>query len=132
MKRAPFRPMNFGVTRVRVRDGAAGVCYVQAEASLSGYPTRLTDRFAHWAAVASARPFLARRTRQPDGTTGDWRVIDYGEAWSAARAIAQALLDRGLTIDRPVAILSENSLEHALISLGCMLAGVPFTPVSPA
>ncbi len=132
MKRAPFRPMNFGVTRVQVRDGAAGVRYVQAEASLPGYPTRLTDRFAYWAAVAPARPFLARRTRQPDGTTGDWRVIDYGEAWSAARAIAQALLDRGLTVDRPVAILSENSLEHALISLGCMLAGVPFTPVSPA
>lgn len=132
MERAPFRPMNFGVTRVQVRDGAAGVRYVQAEASLPDYPTRLTDRFAHWAAVAPSRPFLARRTRRPDGTTGDWRPIDYGEAWLAARAIAQALLDRGLSVERPVAILSENSLEHALMSLGCMLAGIPFTPVSPA
>ena len=49
-----------------------------------------------------------------------------------ARAIAQALLDLGLSAERPVAILSDNDLEHLLTGLGAMLAGVPFAPVSVA
>jgi len=132
MTRAPFRPLRFGVTRVRLRDGAPGVRYVQAEATLPGYPVRITDRFAHWASVAPDRPFLARRARLADGSTGDWQILSFGEAWQRARSIAQALIDRGLSVERPVVILSENSLEHALVSLGCVLAGIPFAPVSPA
>lgn len=67
-----------------------------------------------------------------DGTLGDWRHLSYSEAWSTARNIAQGLIKRDLSVDRPVVILSENSLEHALLALGCMLAGVPFVPTSPA
>jgi feruloyl-CoA synthase len=74
---------------------------------------------------------FARRVKQTDGSLGDWRHISYQEAWLSARNIAQGLLDRGLNAERPVAILSENSLEHALLALGCMLAGVPFVPTSP-
>ncbi|MEY4435896.1 MAG: hypothetical protein RL175_851, partial [Pseudomonadota bacterium] len=72
-----------------------------------------------------------RRVKQADGSLGDWRHISYQAAWSTARSIAQGLIDRGLSAERPVAILSENSLEHALLALGCMLAGVPFVPTSP-
>ena len=50
----------------------------------------------------------------------------------SARAIAQALLDHGLSAERPVAILSDNDIEHLLLALGAMLAGVPFAPISPA
>jgi feruloyl-CoA synthase len=63
---------------------------------------------------------------------GDWRHITYAEAWATARRIAQGLINRGLNAERPVAILSENSLEHALLALGCMVAGVPYVPTSPA
>ena len=66
----------------------------------------------------------ARRVRNADGSTGEWRHVSYREALAAARAIGQALLDRGLSAERPVAILSENSLDHALLALGCLLAGV--------
>ena len=125
MNRAPFRPLRFGITRVRVRDGAPGTRYVQADAALPDFPARITDRFAHWAGTSPHRPFLARRARLDDGSTGDWQAITYGEAWQHARAIAQALIERRLNVERPVAILSENSLEHALLSLGCLLAGVP-------
>jgi feruloyl-CoA synthase len=64
--------------------------------------------------------------------SGDWQRVSYAQGLAQARSIAQALLDRGLSAERPVVILSENSIEHALMALGCMLAGVPFVPASPA
>jgi feruloyl-CoA synthase len=67
----------------------------------------------------------------PDGGTGEWQHITWAQALAQARSIGQALLDRGLSAERPVVILSENSLEHALLGLGCMVAGVPFAPTSP-
>ena len=63
---------------------------------------------------------------------GDWRHISYAQAWQSAQSIAQALIDRGLSAERPVVIMSENDLEHALLSLGCLVAGVPFCAASPA
>ena len=132
MTRAPFRSLRFGITRIALREGAPGVRYVRAEADLTAYPPRITDRFAHWAQAEPNRPFLARRVRLAEGGTGDWQILSFGQAWAYARSIAQALIDRGLSVERPVVILSENSLEHALVSLGCVLAGVPFAPISPA
>ncbi len=131
MRTSGFRPLTFGVTRVRVRDGQAGTHYLQADQELQPFPERMTDRLRHWAQTVPERTFMARRVKHADGALGDWRHLSYGEAWNTARAIAQALIDRGLSADRPVAILSENSLEHALLALGCLVAGVPFVPVSP-
>jgi len=126
-----FRPLTFGVTRVVVRDGAPGVRYVQAEQALQEHPPRLTDRLRHWAETAPQRTFMARRVKLADGCSGDWRHVSYAEAWSSARSIAQGLIDRSLSAERPVVILSENDLEHALLALGCLVAGVPFVPTSP-
>jgi len=127
-----YRPMNFGVTRVKLREGAPGVRYLEAELPLGAYARRVTDYLVHWAEAAPERSFLARRAQLPGGTTGDWQHLSYAQALDAARRIGQALLDRGLSADRPVAILSENSLEHALLALGCLYAGVPYCPISPA
>jgi feruloyl-CoA synthase len=127
-----YRPMKFGVTRAELRHGDEGVKYLRAEAQLDSYAHRLTDRLVHWAETAPDRTFMARRVRNADGSTGEWRRISYREALQAARSIGQALLDRGLDAEHPVAILSENSLEHALVSLGCLYAGIPWCPVSPA
>ena len=126
-----FRPLTFGVTRVLVREGAPGVRYVQAEQPLQAHPPRLTDRLQHWAETAPDRTFMARRVKLADGSSGDWRHVSYGEAWASARAIAQGLINRGLSAERPVVILSENDLEHALLALGCLVAGVPYVPTSP-
>ncbi len=134
MPAAAFRPLTFGVTQVSLRHGERGVQYLSAEQPLSDFPLRITDRLAHWAQAAPTRSFMARRTRLADGKTGqtgDWQHISYAQAWSSARYIAQALINRGLSVERPVAILSENDLDHALLALGCMVAGVPFVPVSP-
>ncbi len=127
-----YRPLAFGVTRIALRDGAPGVHYLRAEQPLQDYPARMTDRLQHWAQVTPQRSFMARREKLAAGGTGDWRHVSYAQAWTSARSIAQALIERGLSAERPVVILSENSLEHALLALGCLVAGVPFVPASPA
>ena len=127
-----YRPLAFGVTRVALRDGAAGTRYMLADQPLQVYAHRITDRLLHWAQTAPERTWMARRERNPDGSTGDWRPITYAQALERARSIGQALIDRSLGLERPVAILSENDLEHALLALGCIYAGVRYCPVSPA
>jgi feruloyl-CoA synthase len=131
MSTTSFRPLKFGVTRVTLRDGQAGTHYLQAEQALAPYPERLTDRLQQWAQTRPAQTFMARRVKLADGTLGDWQHINYTQDWHTARCIAQALINRGLSAERPVVILSENSLEHALLALGCMVAGVPYVPTSP-
>jgi feruloyl-CoA synthase len=131
MSTTSFRPLKFGVTRVTLRDGKPGTHYLQADQALAPYPNRLTDRLQQWAQTRPAQTFMARRVKLADGTLGDWKHIDYAEAWRTARCIAQALINRGLSTERPVVILSENGLEHALLALGCMVAGVPYVPTSP-
>ncbi len=91
----------------------------------------MSDRLQHWAQTAPERTFMARREKLADASRGDWQHVSYRQAWEGARRIAQGLIDRGLSAQRPVVILSENDLEHAQLALGCMLAGVPFVPTSP-
>jgi len=131
MSTPKFRPLRFGVTRVTLKDGVPGTHYLKADQELQAYPDRLTDRFQHWATNKPNQTLFARRVKLADGTLGDWRHVTYAQAWATARNIAQALINRGLNAERPVVILSENSLEHALLALGCMVAGVPFVPTSP-
>ena len=94
---------------------------------LGDYPQRLTDRLHHWAKTAPDRIFMAER----DGGRG-WRQITYAELLTSSRHIASGLLARGLSAEKPVVILSGNSIDHALIAFGALYAGIPFCPVSPA
>ena len=132
MSTPKFRPLKFGVTRVNMREGTSGVRYMLADQPLEDFATRMTDRLVHWATTKPESTMLAKRIKNADGSLGDWRHISYAQAWQSARAIAQALIDRGLNAERPVVIMSENDLEHALLSLGCLVAGVPFCAASPA
>jgi feruloyl-CoA synthase len=127
-----YRPVPFGVTHISVREGVPGTHYVQADLPLGAYARRLSDFLVHWAEAEPERSFMARRTQLGEGRTGDWQHISYAQALDSARRIGQALLDRQLNAERPVVILSENTLEHALLALGCIYAGIPYCPVSPA
>ena len=80
-----------------------------------------------WAELAPRRTFLAERSAD-----GDWRRISYSETLVAVRALAQALLDRGASVERPVMILSGNSIENGLLQLASMFVGLPVSPISPA
>jgi feruloyl-CoA synthase len=68
---------------------------------------------------------------QPDGEGGR-RAISFGEARAQADAMAQSFLDLGLNADRPVMVLSGNSVEHLVVMLACFTAGIPVMPVSVA
>ena len=129
---ARFRPFEFGVTRA-VRREHAGASYLQADQGLLPYPERMTDRLVHWAQHTPERSVFARRIPGVGGApNGEWQHLTFAQALKNARSIGQALLNRGLSAERPLVILSENSLEHAQLALGAMLVGVPFCAVSPA
>ena len=127
-----YRHMEFGVARVVARDGPSGARYLRSECDLLPYAPTMGERLAHWAHTAPERTLFARRKRNADGSRGDWQHLTFGQALAGARRIGQALLDRKLSAERPVAILSENDLEHALLALACLYVGVPYCPTSPA
>jgi feruloyl-CoA synthase len=128
-----YRTLNFGVTRGVVREGEQGVKFLRAEQALESFVPRMTDRLIHWASTVPERSWMAQRVRNADGSTASqWQHITYAQALASARNIAQALLARGVSAERPVLVLSQNDLNHALLALGCMLAGVPWSAVSPA
>ena len=147
-----------GVRRVRMRTSGAtlerlpavagrpgGVMLIRPEEALQPYPKVLTDRLAHWAKVspdktciarrlpgASGLPVVAGASPGGEGNADAWRRLTYAQAWESVLSIGQALLDRGLSAERPVAILSENDLEHYLLTLACQHVGIPAAPISPS
>src|SRR5664279_5776293 len=124
---APLRPIAFCDPAVTIERHDDGTIYLRPKTALDRYPERLTDRLQHWATTAPDRIFMAER----DGGRG-WRQITYAELLTSSRHIASALLARGLSAEKPVVILSGNSIDHALIAFGALYAGIPFCPVSPA
>lgn len=104
-----------------------GSTLIWQRGELGDYPDRLTDSIDQWAAATPDQVWMAQRDRG-----GDWRRITYGQMREQVRAIGQWLLDLGLSQDRPLMILSGNSLEHALMALGAQYVGIPSAAISPA
>jgi feruloyl-CoA synthase len=118
--------LRFAPADVRVEKRADGTLVLRSPQPLRGYERSVGEWLLRWAKEAPQRVFLAER----EGTS--WRQVTYAQALDAARRIGQALLERGLGPQMPVAILSDNSVDHALLALGAMHAGVPVAPISPA
>ncbi|HVJ11085.1 MAG TPA: feruloyl-CoA synthase [Burkholderiales bacterium] len=118
--------MRFAPAKVELDKRADGTLVLRSPQKLGAYARCVTEWLVQWSDRAPQRTFLAER--KGDG----WRKISYRETYGAVRRIGQALLDRGLGAQRPVAILSDNSVDHALLALGAMHVGVPVAPISPA
>lgn len=101
--------------------------HVDAVTPLGPVPSRFTDRLVEGAQNYPDRTLVAQR-----GPDGEWIRLSYAEVLQRVRRIGQALLDRGLSEERPLVILSGNDLEHFQLALGAMYAGVPYSPLSPA
>ena len=127
MSATPVRWVPLGPDDIAVTRRGDGAVVLRSPHVLGPFPRNLTERLAHWAAEAPDRILAAQRDAR-----GDWRTLTYRDAHVRARRIAQALLERGLSVERPVAILSENGIEHLLLLLAAMHVGVPCAPVSPA
>ena len=121
----PLRPVRLGSPDVVVERRSDGAIMLRSPRPLSPYPKNLTARLIHWANAAPERVFLAQRD-----AAGAWRTLPYAAALQQVRAIAAALLARGLSPERPIAILSGNDIEHALLALAAMHVGIPYAPIS--
>ena len=125
---APFKPVEFLSRDVAVERRADGTIVLQSNHRLKPYERHVPAFLAKWAAEAPDRVWLAQR----HGPDRSWSKLTYAEAKRQVDAATQALLDRGFGPDRPVMILSSNSIEFALLSMAAMQARAPLAPVSPA
>ncbi len=112
---------------IKKRVDENGICYLVSNVALEEHPKRTTTRFCQWANNTPERLFLA----QKDGN-GKWASITYGEALEKIQNIGQYLLTSGVSVEKPIAILSGNSIEHGLIALAALHVGIPYSAISPA
>ena len=119
-----WTPDAFATTFERRSDGAL---LLRPMSDIQPYPTRLLDWLRQWAEQDPQRSLVARRDRN-----GQWRSVSYGEMLTRVRRIAMALQSRPLSAERPILILSGNSIEHMTLAFAAMWAGIPYCSVSPA
>ncbi len=126
--KAPFRKVHWGERDIAVERRPDGVIVMKSRIPLQGVSTHLPEHLTRWAKEKPNDTWLAQR----GGPDRAWRRISFAEAKRAVDGLTQGLLDLGVKDQRPVAILSGNSIEHALMTMAAMQARLPAAPVSPA
>jgi len=124
----PLAPINFATPSVSKTPVPGGGFILKSNTPLNDYPDNICDHLVSWADKAPDRVFLADRF----SNDRQWRKVTFKQALDQVRALGQALLELGVTVERPLAILSDNSIENGLLQLAAMYAGVPAVPISPA
>jgi feruloyl-CoA synthase len=122
-----YRQVVHGPRAVTAATRADGSVLVRSTSALEPYPRKLSERLLAHAQAHPQRVFLAMRDARLE-----WRSVTYAAALEAVRRIAASLIARDLSAERPIAILSGASIEHALLALAAMHVGIPFAPISPA
>ncbi|MDF1728249.1 MAG: AMP-binding protein [Sulfitobacter sp.] len=120
-------PSDFWSPEFDITTRPDGTILMAQKQPLPDHLPTLADYLDKWADATPDQPWIARRA-----AGGAWRKITYAEARDAARRIGAGLLALGLGPERPLLILSGNSLEHALLGAACFYVGIPYAPVSPA
>jgi feruloyl-CoA synthase len=128
LEKPAFRKIEWLKRDIAVERRADGTVLLKSRIPLQAYEKHIPASLAKWAKQAPERIWLAQR----GGRDRQWRKVSYGEAKRTVDALTQGLLDLGIAEGRPVAILSGNSIEHALMTQAAMQARLPAAPVSPA
>ena len=128
MSISPIKRIRLAEPGVEVEKLANGGMILRSPQLLGAYPASQSAWIEQWAAKTPDTVFVADRT----GVDGNWRKITYDDFLNKVRAIGQALLNRGLSPERPVALISDNSVDNALLLYGAMHVGIPAVPISPA
>lgn len=123
---SPMKEVRCWSPQIHVRRSADGSLYIEQVNPTLCFQERVADALHYWARQVPDRTILAQKT-----TTGTWRRISYAECLVKIRRLGQYLLSSGLSKNDPLAILSGNDLEHALISLAATYVGIPYVPISP-
>jgi feruloyl-CoA synthase len=126
-EKPPFRPVHFAPRSVELEKRGDGSMILRNPTPLGEVERHINVLLQRAVARAPGRTYLAQRT-----AGGDWRKLTYTQVMDHVQALAQAFLDRGLGPDKPVMILSGNSIEHALVTLAGLHMGAPVAPVSAA
>lgn len=127
MTHEPTRDVKLWSPVVRWENRPNGEMIVWREDELGPYPDKINERLIYWADAAPDRIWMADRRE-----VGPWETVTYAQALQHVRAIGQFLLDQGLSAEKPLVILSENSIEHALMALGAQHVGIPSAALAPA
>ena len=107
---------------------ADGSIWLRSTTPLQAYARCVGDWLEQWARETPETIFLAERAR----ADGPWTKVTYHETLQRVRAVASWILAQGMNAQHPLAILSDNSIDHAIFMLGAMHAGVPAASISPA
>jgi feruloyl-CoA synthase len=118
----------FATPRTDIERRADGALVLRSPVPLDPTARCVGIWLEHWAQHRPDRVFLAERA----SPAVPWTVVTYAGALRKVRAIASWILVRRMSAERPLVILSDNSIEHALLMLAAMHAGVPGAAISPA
>jgi feruloyl-CoA synthase len=125
---APIKRVSMAAPAVDVENLSDGGVILRSPQAIGDYPNTQSAWIIDWASRTPDAVFLADRS----GPDGAWRRITYQEFLVQMQSVAQSLLNRGLSVGQPVAILSDNSIDNALLLYGAMHVGIPVVPISPA
>ncbi len=125
---SPVNFLNMATPEVDVKNLPDGGMILKSPYQIEAYPDSQSQWIIDWAKKTPDTVFIADRT----GPDGNWRCVTYRDFFISIRSIGQALLDRELSVENPVAILSDNGVDNALLLFAAMHVGIPVTPISPA
>lgn len=127
LKDTPFLEIPVSKIDVRKKYLKDGVIHLKSAVRLKKRPHRMTERLIYWANKTPDRVFIGQKD-----SNGNWQTLTYLETLRKVKNIAQYLLKTNLSTEKPLAILSENSIEHGLMALAALHIGVPYSPIAPA
>ncbi|PWE29128.1 feruloyl-CoA synthase [Pararhodobacter marinus] len=127
MTESPLRKVKLWQPDIDWERRKDGTILVWQNGTLNDYPEKLSVKIHEWAKKTPDTTWMAER-----GPDGDWQRVSFAQMLAHIRAIGQALLDLNLSVERPLVILSANSVGHALMALGAQYVGVPSAAIAPA
>ncbi|SMQ85339.1 4-coumarate--CoA ligase [Devosia lucknowensis] len=126
VKATPIRSVRLGNMSAAAENRADGTTIIRSVDALGPYPRAIVDALEAWADTTPDAILIADR----DGA--GWRELSYADVMARIPPLAQALLDAGLSPERPLMILSGNEVEHFLLGMAAIWVGIPYAPISPA
>lgn len=126
LKDTPYLRMPLMQPDIVKTDLGDGIIHLRSTVELKKHPHRITERLIHWSGQTPNKVFLGQKDKQ-----GNWQTITYAETLKKVKSIAQFLLTTPVSAERPIAILSGNSIEHGLVALAAMHIGLPYSPIAP-
>ena len=127
-QRAADTSAMFATATIVADQKSDGSIWLTSTTPLNAYSRCVGDWLEHWARETPDTIFLAERPR----ADGPWSKLTYRETLKKVRAVAAWILAQNMSAQRPLAILSDNSIDHAVFMLAAMHVGVQAASISPA